>query len=123
MKWTTAENYYRTQLVEDWLQCNICKLWVHENCTKFEGMCSNSGNKEKAKTTSSSPHATSPPPKKSKHIEASHKSEDAGGEVGEDIREKSNATEKTRKKEDGEEEEEKGEEEKDEEEEKASPCF
>ncbi|KAK9675168.1 hypothetical protein QE152_g40590, partial [Popillia japonica] len=30
---------------------------------------------EESLTTSSSPHATSPPPKKSKHIEASHKSE------------------------------------------------
>ncbi|XP_045773169.1 MFS-type transporter clz9-like [Maniola jurtina] len=42
-----GENYYKTQLVEDWLQCNICMLWTHENCTEFEDMCSVCGNKKK----------------------------------------------------------------------------
>lgn len=42
-----SENYYETLLVEDWLQCNICKLWVHENCTEFDDMCSKCGKKMK----------------------------------------------------------------------------
>lgn len=42
-----GDNYYRTQLAEDWIQCNICMLWVHENCTEFEDMCSYCGNKKK----------------------------------------------------------------------------
>lgn len=41
-----GENYYKTLLVEDWLQCQVCKLWVHENCTEFEDMCSVCGQKK-----------------------------------------------------------------------------
>ncbi|KAG5888075.1 hypothetical protein JTB14_028604 [Gonioctena quinquepunctata] len=41
-----GDDYYKTQLDEDWLQCVICLLWVHENCTEFEDMCSNCGNKK-----------------------------------------------------------------------------
>ncbi|KAG5892070.1 hypothetical protein JTB14_022728 [Gonioctena quinquepunctata] len=39
--------YYKTQLDEDWQQCVICLLWVHGNCTEFEDMCLNCGNKKK----------------------------------------------------------------------------
>lgn len=42
-----GENYYKTQLVEDWLQCTICELWAHENCTEFDNMCSKCGQKKK----------------------------------------------------------------------------
>lgn len=42
-----GENYYKTHLIEDWLQCLICKLWVHENCTPFDDMCSKCGQKKK----------------------------------------------------------------------------
>ncbi|KAF5302838.1 hypothetical protein FQA39_LY02018 [Lamprigera yunnana] len=37
----------RTKLVEDWIQCNICMLWVHESCTEFEDICSHCDNKKK----------------------------------------------------------------------------
>ncbi|KAK9879699.1 hypothetical protein WA026_006759 [Henosepilachna vigintioctopunctata] len=33
-----GENYYKTALVEHWLQYNICMLWTHENCTPYEDM-------------------------------------------------------------------------------------
>ncbi|KAF9411049.1 hypothetical protein HW555_010051 [Spodoptera exigua] len=42
-----GENYYKTRLVEDWLQCLICDRWVHENCTEFDDMCSKCGQKKK----------------------------------------------------------------------------
>lgn len=42
-----GENYYSTRLIEDWLQCLICHLWVHENCTEFEDMCSKCGQKKR----------------------------------------------------------------------------
>ncbi|KAJ8728598.1 hypothetical protein PYW07_006294 [Mythimna separata] len=35
-----------TRLIEDWVQCKICMLWVHENCTEYEDMCSNCGKKK-----------------------------------------------------------------------------
>lgn len=42
-----GDNYYTTELCEDWIQCTICMFWVHENCTEFEDMCSYCGNKKK----------------------------------------------------------------------------
>ncbi|XP_035431937.2 uncharacterized protein C01G6.5-like [Spodoptera frugiperda] len=42
-----GENYYKTRLVEEWLQCLICDRWVHENCTEFDDMCSKCGQKKK----------------------------------------------------------------------------
>lgn len=42
-----GENYYTTQLIEDWLQCVICSLWVHENCTEFDNMCCKCGQMKK----------------------------------------------------------------------------
>ncbi|CAB3223714.1 unnamed protein product [Arctia plantaginis] len=42
-----GENHYKTKLVEDWIQCLICELWVHENCTEFEDVCSECGQKKK----------------------------------------------------------------------------
>lgn len=42
-----GDNYYKTRLVEDWLQCIICDRWVHENCTEFDDICSKCGHKKK----------------------------------------------------------------------------
>ncbi|CAB3256886.1 unnamed protein product [Arctia plantaginis] len=42
-----GENYYETQLIEDWLQCKVCQFWVHEHCTEFDDSCSKCGKKEK----------------------------------------------------------------------------
>lgn len=42
-----GENYYKTHLCEDWLQCIVCQFWVHENCTEFEDMCSKCGAEKK----------------------------------------------------------------------------
>ncbi|CAK1595578.1 unnamed protein product [Parnassius mnemosyne] len=42
-----GENYYETQLIEDWIQCVICQLWVYENCTEFDDKCSSCGQKKK----------------------------------------------------------------------------
>lgn len=42
-----GENYYQTQLIEDWIQCAICLLWVHENCTEFDNICSKCGQHKK----------------------------------------------------------------------------
>lgn len=46
-----GENYYQTKLIEDWIQCIVCKRWVHENCTEFDDKCHPCGNiiKEKGK--------------------------------------------------------------------------
>ncbi|KAG5896726.1 hypothetical protein JTB14_014602 [Gonioctena quinquepunctata] len=44
------ENYYKTVLLEDWLQCQVCMFWVHENYTEFGDMCWSCGQaKKKAK--------------------------------------------------------------------------
>lgn len=42
-----GENYYETQLIEDWVQCIICKRWAHENCTEFDDKCHPCGQKIK----------------------------------------------------------------------------
>lgn len=34
-----GDNYSKTALIQDWLQCNICHLWVHQNWSEFD-MCS-----------------------------------------------------------------------------------
>lgn len=45
-----GDHYYRTQLIEDWIQCNICMFLVHENCTEFEDRCSYCDNKKKTES-------------------------------------------------------------------------
>lgn len=48
-KTITAEAAVKTitrQLIEDWVQCKKCMLWVHENCTEYEDMCSNCSTKK-----------------------------------------------------------------------------
>lgn len=35
-----GENYFHTKLVEDWIQCKVCRLWCHENCTAYDDCCS-----------------------------------------------------------------------------------
>ncbi|XP_046739568.1 uncharacterized protein LOC124407470 [Diprion similis] len=42
-----GENYFETHLIEDWLQCIICQLRLHENCTEFDNMCSKCGQRKK----------------------------------------------------------------------------
>lgn len=33
------EDYRKTKKKEDWIQCIICKRWLHEGCTSFESIC------------------------------------------------------------------------------------
>ncbi|XP_060806689.1 uncharacterized protein LOC132903177 [Amyelois transitella] len=47
-----GDNYYQTELIEDWIQCMICKRWVHENCTEFDDKCHPCGKIEKEKAKS-----------------------------------------------------------------------
>lgn len=42
-----GDDYYGTQLAEGWIQCNICMLCVHTNCTEFKEKCSHCSNKKK----------------------------------------------------------------------------
>lgn len=42
-----GDNYYTTELTEDWIQCVICKRWAHENCTEYDDKCHPCGNKIK----------------------------------------------------------------------------
>ncbi|XP_045768358.1 uncharacterized protein C01G6.5-like [Maniola jurtina] len=38
-----GENYYKTEKIEDWIQCIFCHKWMHENCTPFENTCDTCG--------------------------------------------------------------------------------
>lgn len=42
-----GDNYYTTDLTEDWIQCIICKRWAHENCTEYDDKCHPCGNRIK----------------------------------------------------------------------------
>ncbi|KAJ2944518.1 hypothetical protein O0L34_g3863 [Tuta absoluta] len=42
-----GDNYYKTELTEDWIQCSICERWAHENCTEYDDKCHPCGNKIK----------------------------------------------------------------------------
>lgn len=53
---SSGVNYYETHLVEDWLQCIICRLWVYENRTEFDDMCSKCDQKKTAKHLTKSCH-------------------------------------------------------------------
>lgn len=37
------EDYRLTKKKEEWLQCILCKRWLHENCTSFVNLCQNCG--------------------------------------------------------------------------------
>lgn len=38
-----GESYNSTRKKEDWLQCIICQMWFHENCSSFSNTCQNCG--------------------------------------------------------------------------------
>lgn len=38
-----GESYSSTRKKEDWLQCIICQMWFHENCSSFISTCQNCG--------------------------------------------------------------------------------
>ena len=42
-----GDNYSETHLIKDWLQCNMYQVWLHENCTEFDDMCSECKEKKK----------------------------------------------------------------------------
>lgn len=37
------ENYNFTKSKSDWIQCQICRMWLHETCTTFENNCMRCG--------------------------------------------------------------------------------
>lgn len=40
------ENYNLTKSKSDWIQCEICRMWLHETCTKFKNYCMRCGKLE-----------------------------------------------------------------------------
>lgn len=42
-----GDNYFKTDLQEDWIRCKICNRWAHENCTDYDDKCHPCGNKLK----------------------------------------------------------------------------
>lgn len=38
-----GERFNRTRKKEDWIQCILCQLWFHENCSSFINTCENCG--------------------------------------------------------------------------------
>ena len=42
------ENYFTTKKKEDWVKCNNCEQWMHENCTLYKtlGLCNTCGREE-----------------------------------------------------------------------------
>lgn len=38
------EDYRLTKKKDEWLQCILCKRWLHESCTSFMNLCQNCGN-------------------------------------------------------------------------------
>lgn len=44
------ENYWQTTSKVPWVQCVICKNWMHENCSMYGVMCNLCGREEKRKT-------------------------------------------------------------------------
>jgi hypothetical protein len=39
------ENYIITTKNDDWLQCVLCKKWMHESCTMYANKCNDYGRK------------------------------------------------------------------------------
>lgn len=37
------ENYNLTKSKSDWIQCETCKMWLHETCTRFKNYCMRCG--------------------------------------------------------------------------------
>ena len=37
------ENYYTTKEKADWIRCQDCNKWMHENCTMYGNVCNNCG--------------------------------------------------------------------------------
>lgn len=37
------ENYNLTKSKSDWIQCETCKMWWHETCTRFKNYCMRCG--------------------------------------------------------------------------------
>ncbi|KAL3287968.1 hypothetical protein HHI36_002424 [Cryptolaemus montrouzieri] len=41
------DDYASTKSTADWIQCLMCKLWLHEDCTVYGGYCNRCGHKKK----------------------------------------------------------------------------
>lgn len=37
------DNYNFTKSKSDWIQCEMCRMWLHETCTTFENHCMRCG--------------------------------------------------------------------------------
>ncbi|KAL3278958.1 hypothetical protein HHI36_016476 [Cryptolaemus montrouzieri] len=40
------DDYASTKSTADWIQCLMCKLWLHEDCTLYGDYCNRCGNKK-----------------------------------------------------------------------------
>ncbi|KAL3288379.1 hypothetical protein HHI36_002827 [Cryptolaemus montrouzieri] len=41
------DDYASTKSTADWIQCLMCKLWLHEDCTLYGDYCNRCGHKKK----------------------------------------------------------------------------
>lgn len=41
------DDYASTKSTADWIQCLMCKLWLHEDCTLYSDYCNRCGHKKK----------------------------------------------------------------------------